>query len=196
MYPYICFKISSWGFLLTWFSSSYHLSSRKLYPIACFLWFKCAYSFEFAISRAIWQCLHTISGHIFGFHSHLINTALIFVTSAPSNVKIISLKKKSTYLPMLMAAAECQQFWVQLWIYIAAVLYKWKQEHLALWMSISQTVLYSVHPAILYYLHTIFVIRMKTCHFVIALQWTICTLLEIIIFWHKKYFIIEKLMIY
>lgn len=37
---------------------------------------------------------------------------------------------------------------------------------------------------------------MKACYFVIALQWTICTLLEIIIFWYKKYFIIEKLMIY
>lgn len=74
-------------------------------PVFSNLKLKCAYSFEAAISRAIWQYLHNISGHIFGFLSHPINTVLIFVTSAPSNVKIISLKKKTLI---------CQCWWQQL----------------------------------------------------------------------------------
>lgn len=75
-------------------------------PVFSNLKLKCAYSFKAATSRAIWQCLHTISGHNFGFLSHPKNTVLIFVTTAPSNVKIISLKKKKALI--------CQCWWQQL----------------------------------------------------------------------------------
>lgn len=83
-------------------------------PVFSNLKLKCAYSFKAATSRAIWQCLHTISGHNFGFLSHPKNTVLIFVTTAPSNVKIISLKKKnhlsanadgSSWMPAILSTA-------------------------------------------------------------------------------------------
>lgn len=65
---------------------------------------KCVHSFYPDISRAIWQCLHTNSSHIFGFLFYPINAVLISVTSAPSNAKIWNVKKK---------IINCQWVWQQ-----------------------------------------------------------------------------------
>lgn len=106
--PLYLFQINYWGVFHLFFLLLVTLPHENCIPLPVFLnlRLKCAYSSEAAISRAIWECLHTISGHIFGFLSRPINTVLIFVTSAPSNVKIISLKKKT---PLI-----CQCWWQQL----------------------------------------------------------------------------------
>lgn len=134
-----CFKISYWGgfnlfYLLLKFFITHYLTSWKLYPIASFLnlKLKCAHAFYPDIARAIWQCLHTASSCIFGFLFHPLNAVLISVASAPSNVKIMNLKKKSlsanvdgsSPMPTILSTVMNR--------YCCCPLL-WKQEHCALW---------------------------------------------------------------